>query len=275
MRFSVCMAVYHGDNPCFFKEALDSIVNQSLLPDEIILVVDGPVGDRINDIIREFENKCDYFKVHRLVKNSGHAAARQTGIESAQYEYVAIMDSDDLAERDRFQKQIQFFSENPNYDIVGGQVTEFIDNPSNIIGKRIVPLKNKDIYAYMKSRCAFNQPTVMFKKTSVHAAGGYQDWHWNEDYYLWIRMMLNGCMMANLPDVLVNMRTGLDQYRRRGGRKYFKSEKGIQKLLLDNGLISHFRYCFNVSVRWCVQVAMPNWLRGFIFQNIFRNKTNK
>lgn len=83
-------------------------------------------------------------------------------------------------------------------------------------------------------------------------------------------MMIGGCKFANIPDILVNVRSGADQYARRGGRKYFESEKGIQKLMLDNNLISFPQYCFNVFVRFCVQIAMPNWLRGFVFQKIFR-----
>ena len=122
----------------------------------------------------------------------------------------------------------------------------------------------------MKSRCAFNHMTVMFRKQAVLDAGNYQDWFWNEDYYLWIRMMLNGCKFANLTDVLVNVRSGRNQYARRGGMKYFRSEAGIQRLMLNNKLISWPRYAFNVFVRWCIQVAMPNWLRGFVFRTLFR-----
>lgn len=269
-KFSVCMSVYHGDNAQYFKEAVESIINQSLKPDEVVLVVDGPVSIKTNDVINYFDDKHAFFKVIRLNSNSGHAIARQTGIEAASNEFIAIMDSDDLAVPNRFEKQIKYLDNNKDCDIVGGQVTEFVDTPSNIVGERRVPLTNDSIYDFIKCRCPFNQPTVMFRKESVLAVGGYLDWHWNEDYYLWIRMVKQGCKMANLPNVLVNMRTGYDQYQRRGGLKYFRSEKGIQKLMLDNEMISFPRFCINVTIRWVVQVMMPNKLRGFVFMKLLR-----
>lgn len=269
-NFSVCMSVYHGDNATFFKQSIDSLLSQTRKPDEIVLVVDGPVGDDINKVISDFEKSCDYFRVIRLEKNSGHAVARQTGVNASKYDYIAIMDSDDIAIPDRFEKQLAYMEDHPECDIVGGQITEFIDSPDNIVGKREVPCDNEAIYQYMRSRCALNQPTVMFKKKSVIDAGNYQDWFWNEDYYMWIRMMERGCVFANLPDVLVNMRSGLDQYGRRGGMKYFKSEEGIQRYMLQHHLISFPRYLYNVTGRFVIQVLLPNWLRGFVFRTLFR-----
>ena len=264
------MSVYHGDNATFFKQSIDSLLSQTRKPDEIVLVVDGPVGDDINKVISDFEKSCDYFRVIRLEKNSGHAVARQTGVNASKYDYIAIMDSDDIAIPDRFEKQLAYMEDHPECDIVGGQITEFIDSPDNIVGKREVPCDNEAIYQYMRSRCALNQPTVMFKKKSVIDAGNYQDWFWNEDYYMWIRMMERGCVFANLPDVLVNMRSGLDQYGRRGGMKYFKSEEGIQRYMLQHHLISFPRYLYNVTGRFVIQVLLPNWLRGFVFRTLFR-----
>ena len=269
-NFSVCMSVYHGDNATFFKQSIDSLLSQTRKPDEIVLVVDGPVDDDINKVISDFEKSCDYFRVIRLEKNSGHAVARQTGVNASKYDYIAIMDSDDLSSPDRFEKQLSFLENNPDVDIVGGQMTEFIGTPDNIIGQRIVPLSHSDIYNYMKSRCAFNQVTVMFKKEAVISVGNYQDWFWNEDYYLWVRMMLHRCKFANLPDVLVNVRSGSDQYARRGSMKYFKSEEGIQRYMLQHHLISLPRYLYNVMGRFVIQVLMPNWLRGFVFRTLFR-----
>ena len=101
-------------------------------------------------------------------------------------------------------------------------------------------------------------------------AGNYQDWFWNEDYYLWVRMMLAGCKFANLPDVLVNVRSGKDQFARRGGMKYFKSEAKLQKYMLDNKIIPFQQYVFNILARLVVQILMPNWMRGFVFQKLFR-----
>ena len=272
-KFSVCMSVYHGDNAIFFKQSIDSLLSQTRKPDEIVLVVDGPVGDDINKVICDFENSCDYFRVIRLEKNSGHAVARQTGLDAAKYGYIAIMDSDDIALPNRFEKQIEFLGNHPEVDIVGGQITEFIGSPNNIVGMRVVPCDDKGIKKYMRSRCAMNQPTVMFKKKSVLDAGNYQDWFWNEDYYLWIRMMERGCVFANLPDVLVNMRSGLDQYGRRGGKKYFDSEIGIKKLMLEKGMITRKEYVVNYIQRFIIQLMLPNSVRGWVFRTFARKRS--
>lgn len=270
MKFSVCMSVYKNDSPLFLEQAIDSVAKQTVVPDEIVLVVDGPVPDSLIQTISGKQQTYSFIHPVFLPENKGLGNALKIGVENAKYDIIARMDSDDLSLPDRFEKQLAFLQENPDVDIVGGQMTEFIDIPDNVIGKRIVPLSHNDICTYMKKRCGLNHVTVMFKKSSVIAAGNYKDWFWNEDYYLWVRMMLHGCRFANLPDVLVNVRSGVGQYARRGGAKYFKSEVGIQRLMLDNKIISWPRYVFNVLGRWCVQVAMPNWLRGLVFRTLFR-----
>lgn len=268
--FSVCTSVYRNDNPEFVRIALDSITTeQTLCPSEVVLVVDGPVPDALSELIKLYESS-EVFHVIWLPENKGLGNALKLGVENAKYPIIARMDSDDISAPERFEKQLMYLEDHPDCDIVGGQMTEFIDNSDNIVGRRDVPLTDEDIYQYMKSRCGLNHVTVMFRKEAVMKAGNYQDWFWNEDYYLWVRMMLAGCIFANLPDVLVNVRSGIDQYARRGGMKYFKSEEGIQRLMLKNDLISFPRYVFNVSARFAVQVLMPNWLRGFVFQKLFR-----
>ena len=269
--FSVCMSVYHGDNAVFFKEALDSLYSQSRQPNEIVLVVDGPVGEDIDKVIGDFESQHDSFHVVRLEKNSSHAIARQTGLDSARYEYIAIMDSDDIAVPDRFEKQMTFVEAHPEVDALGGQIDEFIGEPSNVVGKRIVPQTDAEIKAYLMSRCPMNFVTVMLKKESVKNAGGYIDWYCEEDYYLWIRMSEQGMIFANLPDNLVNVRVGEEMYQRRGGMKYFKSEARLQRYMYKHGIIGLFRYIYNVAGRFAVQVAMPNKMRSIVFQKLFRS----
>ena len=274
MFFSVCTSVYKNDNPNYVKVALDSLlIYQSVKPTEIILVQDGPVPDATTRLLSEYRNKYgDTLKVIVLEKNGGLGNALKIGVENARYDIIARMDSDDIAVPDRFEKQLSYLELHPDCDVVGGQITEFIGGPSNIVGRREVPLDNEDIYRYMKSRCAFNHPTVMFRKSAVLSVGNYKDWFWNEDYYLWIRMMMNGCVMANLPDVLVNMRSGLDQYSRRGGKRYFDSEIGIKKLMLDNGLITKSEYLINYIERFIIQLLLPNSVRGWVFRTFARTK---
>ena len=131
---------------------------------------------------------------------------------------------DDLSVPDRFEKQIDCLKNDPALSIVGGYIEEFLDNPENKVGLRVVPLSNDKILHNLKLRSPMNQVSVLFRKSDVISAGGYLDWHFNEDYYLWIRMFLKGCTFKNIPETLVKVRIGKNMYRRRGGIKYFVSE---------------------------------------------------
>lgn len=273
LKFSVSICVYAKDNPEHFREALQSIYNQTLLPDEVVLVVDGPVPSEIDNVISDFQ-KHRSLKVVRLPQNMGHGNARRLGIENCTYDYVAIMDADDISLPDRFEKQIACFEEDKDLSIVGGADISFIDTIDNLICADSRPLEDKEIKEFLKKRCPFSQVTVMFKKADVIAAGGYQDWYCEEDYYLWIRMYQNNCKFKNLKDCLVYVRISEDRYRRRGGWKYFKSEAALQKYMLKNNVIKLHHFLFAVCVRFLVQVVMPNKLRSFIYEKLLRTQVN-
>ena len=273
-KYSIVTSVYKNDDPLFVERALDSITTlQSLPPDEIVLIVDGPVQNLLESLIkhREKESKGLYHVIW-LKDNGGLGNALRIGVEEAKNDIIVRMDSDDVSVSDRFQKQIDYLLQHPECDIVGGQISEFIDDESNVVGSRIVPCTNDEIHQWIVSRCPFNHMTVAMRRSKVLEVGNYIDWHYNEDYYLWIRMAEAGCNFANLPDTLVNVRVGKDMYARRGGWKYFKSEKGLQDYMLKKKMISLPRYAFNVAVRFGVQVAMPNSLRAFVFQKFFRKQ---
>ena len=270
-EFSVCMSVYKNDKPAEVNMALGSVINQPVRPSEIVLVIDGPIPDSLNDILDGFSRKyTDLFNIIRLSENKGLGNALKLATEAAKYELVARMDSDDICMSGRFEKQLACFEQAPDLSIVGGTISEFIDTPDNVVGHRVCPLTDMEIRNYMTRRCALNHVTVMFRKSEVLRVGNYQDWFWNEDYYLWLRMLLAGLKFANLPDTLVNVRVGSDMYARRGGWRYFKSEAGIQRYMWEHKLIGFPKYLYNVAIRFVVQVAMPNSLRGWVFRTFAR-----
>ena len=269
--FTVCMAIYRNDNAKDFVDAVHSIYNQQTIkPSEIIIVVDGPIPTDLEESLYTLQDEISEIKVLRFSLNKGHAAVRQAGLEAASNNLIAIMDADDIATSDRFEKQIEAFSDYPDASVIGGQITEFIGTPENIIDRRNVPCSDSDIKDYLKQRCPMNLMTVMYRKDAISAVGGFKDWYCEEDYYLWIRLAQAHFKMINLPDVLVNVRVGKDMYARRGGWKYFKSEARLQRYMLDHHIIGIPRYLFNVSGRFAIQVVMPNNLRGWIFQKLFR-----
>tara|TARA_B100000902_G_scaffold399897_1_gene473440 strand:+ start:5702 stop:6532 length:831 start_codon:yes stop_codon:yes gene_type:complete len=271
-KFSVLMCVYEFDDSYFFKQALDSVFNQSVIPNEVVLVVDGPIPKKTNNFINDFLRKEKKLKTIKLNKNVGHGKAKNIGLNECLYELVAIMDSDDICCYDRFEKQLSCFANNPNLSIVGGGICEFENTIDNKFGKRILPTSHSDISKYLKSRCPMNHMTVMFKKSEVVKAGGYLDWHYNEDYYLWIRMYLEGSVFANLDNIVVYARVGENFYLRRGGYSYFISEAKLQYFMFKNNIIGIGRLYFNILIRLFIQVLIPNKLRAWIFINFFRNK---
>lgn len=268
-KFSVSMCVYGGDDPQHFSVAVDSILHQTVKPDEVVLVVDGPVPEALDHIICNYE-KDSTFRVIRLAQNRGHGEARRTGLQNCSYDLVALMDADDISVSDRFEKQLEAFEKNPELTIVGGNIAEFVEVPSTIVGIRTVCEEDSQIKQDMKRRCPMNQVTVMFRKKDADAVGGYIDWFCEEDYYLWLRMMLGGAVFANIPETLVNVRVGKEMYQRRGGWKYFVSEIKLQTWMLQHKVMGIGTYGVNVAKRLVVQVLLPNRLRGWVFQKFAR-----
>lgn len=271
-KFSVIMSVYAGDKAEYLNIALESVMQNTLLPAEVLLVVDGPVGVEIKSVIKKYRSQySDFFRVVWLENNQGLGNARRVAVDEASYEYIAVMDADDICVSERFALQMKYLDKHPDISVLGGNIAEFVDNVDNIVGKRIVPTDNGDIYKWLKGRCPFNHMSVLFKKTDIEAAGGYLDWHYDEDYYLWIRMAEKGFKFANLSDVLVKVRVGEEMYQRRGGWKYFVSEYKLQKYMIVKNIISFPRFIWNVVLRFLLQVVFPNRMRGIVFRYFARN----
>lgn len=266
-NYSVLMSVYKNDKPEPFRLALDSMIYQTVKPDEIVLMVDGPVGEHLNAVITEYQDKHqDLFRVVRNEENIGLGLTLQKGVLMCKNELIARMDSDDIARLSRCEKQLACFEHNPSLSIVGGQIQEFQGNADNVIGKRIVPTKNDEIYNYLKKRCPFNHMTVMFKKRAVLESGNYQHLLYNEDYQLWINMAKKKCVFENVDEVLVDVRVDEKTYERRGGETYYKSEKAVQDMMLEAGLIHYGEYAMNLAIRFVLQKMMPNQMRLFVFK---------
>lgn len=266
-KYSVLMSIYKKEKAEYFQTALLSMIDQTVKPDEIVLVEDGPLTKDLYAVIEHYKA---YLNIVVNEKNLGLGLALNRGLVVCRNNLVARMDTDDIAVPNRCEKQLKYMEDHPNTTIVGGQIEEFITTPDKVVGKRVVPETDIELKEYMKKRCPFNHMTVMLKRDDVIRAGNYQDWFWNEDYYLWIRLAVEGCEFANLPETLVHTRVGADMYERRGGDKYFKSEIGIQKLMLDKRLIGYGTYFSNCTKRLIVEKLMPNKVRGWVFQRFAR-----
>lgn len=201
-----------------------------------------------------------------IPENRGLGNALNEAINNCSNSLIARMDSDDVSTKDRFSLQLEKFMCTPDLDVVGGNISEFIGSETNITGIRKVPETDWEIKRYVKRRCPLNHVSVMFKKSSVQKAGGYLDWYCNEDYYLWIRMIEKGFKFINIQKCLVNVRVGDSMSGRRGGYRYFESERGIQKYMYTHGMISHPRYLYNTFTRYVGEILLSDSLRTQAFR---------
>ena len=263
LRFSVSMCVYGGDKAEYFDEALASVYNQTLVPDEVVLTVDGPVSEDINGVIDKYQ-QAHGMKVVRLSQNMGHGTARRTGFANCQFKLIAIADADDINAPNRFEKQIDCFKRNPELSAVSSGCYHFENTISETQYEELLPTTDAEIKKMMKTRCPLTQACVMLKKEDVEKAGGYLDWYHAEDYYLWIRMALNDVKFANVNESLLYVRSNDSYISRRGGKKYFNSLKRLFRYMLDHEMIGWGTYFYNISTRYVAQVVLTGKTRAIL-----------
>ena len=267
MKFSVLMSVYCKEQAEYLKRALDSIFSQTVRATQVVMVEDGPLTKELDDILDGYKTQYPELDLVSLPVNRGLGLALAEGILHCDYNLVARMDTDDIARKDRFELQLKEFEKNPSLDICGSHMSEFEGDEKNIVTKRRVPLSDAEIKKYQKRRDGLNHVTVMFKKSSVLAAGNYQDCPLMEDTLLWVNMFKNGAMAMNIDDYLVNVRIGKGMYERRGGWAYFKKYKQARKRIYETGYISWWDYEYTLLVQLIVTM-MPNKMRGWIFRRL-------
>lgn len=270
--FSVCMSVYKNDKSEFLIEALNSLFKQTLVPTEIVLVEDGPVTDELEKVVRDYEGRYPaIMNVVRCEKNGGLGTALRIAVEHSHYDLIARMDSDDISYPERFEKQVGFMCEHPDVDICGGDASKFESNPNNIIGYRRPRFTDKELKLQLKFKTPFCHVTIMARRNAILRAGNYVEIFNQEDYFMWARMAKEGCVFANIPDVLVNVRL-VGVGGRRGGLKYFKNELFMQNYLLKTRIIGFPRYCWHVAVKFFVQVILTARMRELAYQTIIKIK---
>lgn len=267
-QFSVLMSLYIKERPEYLKESLDSVLNQTVRPNQIVVVKDGPLTEELEAVLESFVSKeTDLYTIVPLEQNQGLGLALREGIQHCKYELIARMDTDDIARKDRFELQLAEFEKDLDLDICGSHVLEFEGTIDNIVAKRTVPLTDFEIKKYQKRRDGFNHVSVMFKKSSVLKAGNYQSCMLMEDTYLWVNMFLTGAKGKNIDDYLVYVRIGKDMFERRGGWKYYKKYKQGRKMVYKTGYIGWWDYHYTLLVQLVVAL-MPNKLRGLIFKKL-------
>lgn len=268
-KYSVLMSVYYKEKAEYLRTAMESMWNQTAVPDDFVLVCDGQLTAELDAVIKEMEDAHAQLQTIRLEKNVGLGNALNIGINHCKNELTARMDSDDISHPDRCEKQLRVFQERPDVSIVSGIVEEFSTSPDCIEARRVLPEDDRAINAFAKKRNPFNHPCVMYKKSAVEAAGGYQDFYLLEDYYLWIRMLNMGFKGYNLQEPLLWMRADSGMYNRRGGWKYVQSQKRLFHYMRDCKFVGNIQYFENIVIRTASSLA-PNWIRAAAYRRLLR-----
>jgi glycosyltransferase involved in cell wall biosynthesis len=271
MTLSVLISVYEKDSPLFFTQALQSLLQQSLQADEVVVVRDGPIGVALEAVLTNYSDKLP-LRTLALPTNGGLGTALRAGVIECQHELIARMDADDLSVPDRFRLQVKTFENDSTLDAVGGSIAEFASTPEYPTAVRRLPAGNAAIIRYAKWRNPFNHMTAMFRRAAVINVGSYVPFADFEDYHLWVRMLLAGSRFVNLNEILVYARTGTAMLERRGGFQYAAAEFAFQRFLCGCGFISPARSACNALMRLPVRIA-PIALRTFVYQRLLRSTT--
>ena len=273
--YSVLMSVYYKENPKWLKESIQSMVSQTIVTNDFVLVKDGKLTKELDEIISEYCKKYpDIFNIVELEENQGLGPALAIGIKECKNELIARMDSDDISIQNRCEQQLKIFKENPDMDIVGSNIAEFIDNIDNIQAYRILPEQDNEIKKYARRRNPFGHPSIMFKKSKVLEAGNYRSYYLCEDYDMWVRMIQKNAHCYNIQEILVYMRIGEDFYKRRGGIKYLKSILKFKNEQYKNGLYSKKDYIISGGSH-IFMCLMPNSIRETLYKKVLRGKNAK
>lgn len=269
-KYSFLTSVYKKEHPDYFRLSLDSMVNQTVSPDEIVIVEDGPLTNGLYKIIDEYKTKYpDLIKLVINNENLGLGVSLNKGLEECRNEYVARMDTDDICKSIRCEKLLQKFKENQSLSIVGSYIDEFVGTTENIISQRRVPIEQDTIYNYAKRRSAFNHPAVMYKKSAVLTCGGYSSLRRNQDVDLFGRMLFAGYEAENIPESLLLFRSSNELSKRRKSWENTWSYISTIKRFWKMGYSSFFDFILVLCAQTLMYI-MPTFLQNWIYKTFLR-----
>ena len=271
-KYSVLMSVYAKEKPEFLRESMMSMYEQTVPTDDFVLICDGPLNEGLDSVINEMSRLFGgRLRVFRFSENRGLGYALKFGVEKCKNELIARMDSDDVSVKDRCEKELGGFEKNSDLAVVGSNIVEYDEKMKKTLGVREVPETDEEIRKYAKRRNPMNHMSVMFKKSKVLKAGNYQDMPGFEDYYLWVRMMQNGCRFLNVQRPLMMVRGGSEMMRRRGGIQYIRRNAVFQKSLRKLNITNTFTMVLNCLARTTIALV-PRQFREVFYQRVLRKK---
>lgn len=205
-KFSVLLSLYYKENPKYLTIALDSLFNQTIAPDQIVLVLDGPIGEDLQRVVDLYLQKYESLEVYPLKVNQGLSTALNMGLRKCRNEIVFRMDTDDKCYNTRFERVLKEYESDSKLELVGSFAT-MIDEDGNTIKNMFAPISQSEIYAKVWT-CPFIHPTVSFKKSAIESVGSYNpnSGPRQDDYDLWFRCVEHGLRCKNINEPLLYYR---------------------------------------------------------------------
>lgn len=272
MKYSVLMSVYDKEKPEYLVQSIESMLNQTVQPEQFVIVEDGKLSDRLEYIIKNYAVKFpDLFTVLPLKENVGLGRALDYGIKVCRNELIARMDSDDISLPERCEKELKLFKNDPKLTIVGTNIDEFWDDPNDIKCSRVVPSEPEEIRKRIGRIQPFNHPTVMYKKSAVIRCGGYGKMRRKQDRDLFSRMVNMGCKARNINESLLLFRSNADNYKRRKSWSYCKSTIDVTWAIYKRGHCSIGDMLY-VAIGQMVLFLAPMPVMKFISDKVLRKK---
>jgi glycosyltransferase involved in cell wall biosynthesis len=266
--YSVILPVYKNDKPEFFRRAIDSILNQTIKSNDIIIICDGRIPSELDKLVTNY-GKEPNVNVIRIEQPLGLWNAINVGIKNSKNELIARMDSDDISVSNRAALQLAAFDDDAALSIVGGQIAEFENSPDNVIAYRKVSTNHDDIVRFSKRRSPFNHPTVMYKKSCLLQLAGYNRLSKTEDYDLWLRMLSEGYKAKNLDQVLLYYRVNNAAISR---RKSWAKTRELIKLRIKYYRVGYIK-CGDMLIANAVNLflfIMPNKVSYLFYRRFLR-----
>ncbi|KFI56830.1 glycosyltransferase [Bifidobacterium choerinum] len=291
--FTLLMAVYGGNSLREVERSVQSsTIEQILPPSQIVIVRDGAVPDPVQRYLDTLQSTMSVWfaaehpdepvpqvTIVPLEENRGLAHALNVGLRHCKYDIVARADSDDVSLPNRFATLIPLFVRRSNaahtsargrrpIDVMGSAIREFSDDEDEPGQIRMLPAEGPELERYARMQSPVHHPSVVFRKSTVLAAGGYpEDSGRFEDYMLWERLMLAHAQFLNVPQTLVLYRTNEAAYERRGGGEMFRDELRLQWRFLRDGFTTPWQFLRNVVIRAIYRV-IPTSLRKRAYRSM-------
>ena len=217
LNFSILISLYAGERADYLRLSLESLRVQTLPPDEVVLVHDGPITPELQEVVAEYMEKLPLRPVY-IEQNSGLSHALNAGLKECRNEWVARMDTDDISKPHRLAVLAREIHLHPEADIIGSYARR-INEHGKRGGEIHMPSNHETIRKYIWT-CPMIHPSVCYKKDKILAVGGYNPdaGPRQDDYELWFRCAKAGYVFHNVPELLIQYRFTRDNIRKNNFR---------------------------------------------------------